>query len=74
MSTTPWPDMDIDRKACAQALDEMGDEAPLTKVLQRAQEIKDQMKTAGSDWFRFLNEDRPDEFDHDSIAEDMRED
>ena len=67
--TYEWPDMSIDRKAASQALEEMGMEVPLSQVMQRAQEIKDQMKTAGSDWFRFLNADRPDEFDADAEAE-----
>lgn len=74
MATEPvWPDMSIDRKAAKQALDELGDEVPMTKVMERAQQIKDQMKTAGSDYFRFLHPDQPEEDDGDREAE-QRED
>ncbi len=37
----PWPDVEKDNRAIRQAMAELGEDAPLTDLLQRAQRIKE---------------------------------
>lgn len=64
----------VESIAARKAIDELGDSVPMTDVIKRAEEIRDEIVAKksmpiGGDWFRFLNEDAPDEPDYDRDAE-----
>lgn len=62
----------VERVAARQAIDELGDSVPFIEVFKRAEVIRDEIKKSmptGSDYFRFLNPECADEYDHDQIAE-----
>jgi hypothetical protein len=64
----------VERYAAKKAVDEMGDKS-INDVTKRANQIAAEVAKypSAGDWFRFLNEDRPEEpdADYDRDAEDM---
>jgi hypothetical protein len=44
VKTPPWPDFSIDQQACKQAFAELGNQASLSAVMDRAQQIKIELK------------------------------
>lgn len=60
----------VERYAAKKAVDEMGDKDESLVVLnERARRIVADVTKApsGGEWFRFVNEDRPDEPDYDDL-------
>ena len=66
----------VDRIAARAAIDELGTDASLVELEKRGNEIKAELiakksMPTGGDWFRFLNEDAPDEPDFDDDREEL---